>query len=139
MSLEAISIVLNHSRALGTSKVVLMGLAWHTGKDRVEGCYPSQQTLADYANCSTRQVRRCLNELVELGELHIVTNGSFRYGSNASTNLYTVILDCPEWCDKTYNHNFTMSDEQDTQGISSGHVGQVMRTSKAGQADIHVL
>jgi hypothetical protein len=139
MSLAAIGIVLNHSSAVGTAKLVLMGIAWHTGKDRLEGCYPSQQTLADYANCSTRQVRRCLSELVELEELHIVTNGSHRYGSNASTNLYTMILDCPEWCDKSNNHNFVLDYEEDTQGTSSGHLRQVNRTSEAGQADIRVL
>jgi hypothetical protein len=139
MSLAAIGIVLNHSAAVGTSKLVLMGIAWHTGKERLEGCYPSQQTLAEYANCSTRQVRRCLSELVEMEELHMVSNGSHRYGSNASTNLYTIILDCPDWCDKTNNHNFVLDYEADTGDTSSGHPGQVMRTSEAGQADTHDL
>lgn len=127
LSIQEIGIVLNHSRAVGTAKMVLMGIAWHTGKDRLAGCYPSQQTLADYANCSTRQVRRCLDELVSLGELHVISNGSYRRGSIASTNLYTVILDCPDWCDKSMNHTFLddlenvmnrtlVADEQDIQG-----------------------
>jgi hypothetical protein len=143
MSIQEIGIVLNHSQALGTTKMVLMGIAWHTGKDRLLGCYPSQQTLAAYANCSTRQVRRCLDELVALDELHIIINGSFRRGSNAATNLYTIILDCPDYCDKSMNHTFLgdalMEDEADICDTSSGHLGQVKRTSGAGQADISVL
>lgn len=127
LSIQQIGIVLNHSRAMGTTKMVLMGIAWHIGKDPLAGCYPSQQTLADYANCSTRQVRRCIDELVGLDELHVISNGSYRRGSIASTNLYTVILDCPDWCDKSMNHSFLdeavdvmnrtlVAVEQDTQG-----------------------
>ena len=125
MSIQEMGLVLNHSRALGTAKVVLLGIAWHTGKDRLAGCYPSQQTLADYANCSVRQVRRCLDELVALDELHVISNGSFRRGSIASTNLYTIILDCPDWCDKSMNHSF-LNEAAD----------EMMRTSVALEQDI---
>ena len=125
MSIQEMGIVLNHSRALGTAKVVLLGIAWHTGKDRLAGCYPSQQTLADYANCSVRQVRRCLDELMALDELHVISNGSFRRGSIASTNLYTILLDCPDWCDKSMNHTF----------LDDGPL-EMMRTSGAVEQDI---
>lgn len=106
MSMAVIGIVLNHSQAVGTARNVLLGIAWHTGKDRLAGAYPSQSTLAHYAGVSARQVRRCINELVDLGELHVISNGSYRNGSVASTNLYTILLDCPECCDKSMNHNF---------------------------------
>lgn len=143
MSIQEMGIVLNHSAALGTTKMVLLGIAWHTGKDRLLGCYPSQQTLALYANCSTRQVRRCIDELVGMDELHVITNGSFRRGSNAATNLYTIILDCPDYCDKSMNHTFLgdalMGDDADICDTSSGHSRHVKRTLKAGQADIDVL
>lgn len=122
MSVEALSLGLNHSAAKGTTKMVLMGIAWHTQEDRLAGCWPSQQTLANYANCSTRQVRRCLIELEELGEIQVLTSGSSRYGSNAATNLYTLLLDCPEYCDNSYSHRRILDYEQDTQGTSIGHI-----------------
>ena len=139
MSIEAMSLVLNHSAAKGTTKLVLLGIAWHTGEDRLAGCWPSQQTLANYANCTPRQVRRCLNELIDLGEINSLTYGSARYGSNASTNLYQMFIDCPENCDMTYSHRRIVSDDADTEGTSGGHIRQVMRTRKADDADTNDL
>jgi len=64
MSLEAMSAVLHHSKAAGTTKLVLMGIAWHLGDDPEDGAWPSQETLARYSNTSTRQVRRPLADLM---------------------------------------------------------------------------
>lgn len=60
------SVVLNHSKASGVDKLVLLGIANHAGDG---GAFPSLETLARYANASERTVRRSLRHLEELGEL----------------------------------------------------------------------
>ncbi len=69
MSAEAMSAVLHHSPATGTAKVVLLAIAWHTNDNPELGCYPSQETLAKYANAAVRTIRRALQELVSNGEI----------------------------------------------------------------------
>lgn len=96
MSIEAMSVVLHHSKAHGTTKLVALGIANHQGDG---GAYPSRATLAKYANCSDRQVSRAIQELLELGEITVNVQG----GTNG-TNVYTVTVSCPELCDGTINH-----------------------------------
>jgi hypothetical protein len=88
MSIEAVSLVLNQSRATGRAKLVLLGIANHLGD---QGAWPSIATLARYANASERSVKRDLQELVELGELKIElqnapTNHQYK------TNLYWITI-----------------------------------------------
>ena len=64
MSVEAISLVLNHSKAKGTAKVVLIGIANHDGDG---GSWPSHETLARYAQVDERNVRDAIKKLVDLG------------------------------------------------------------------------
>lgn len=104
MSTQEMTAVLHHSRATGTDKVVLMGIAYHMGKDGLNGCWPSQGTLAEYANVSVRQVRRSIDHLVELGELEVEIHGAWMKGSQAQTNVYYLANLCPDWCDGTLNH-----------------------------------
>lgn len=104
MSIEAISATLAHSKAKGTTKLVLMGLAWHTGDDYEVGCWPSQTTLAKYANCSERQVRRALVELHETGEIEMLHHGGAGFNSERRSNRYWVRIECPESCDNTLQH-----------------------------------
>lgn len=115
MSSLDLTSVLVHSRAIGTTKVVLMGIAFHTGKDRSLGCYPSQETLAAYAGVSTRQVRRSIDQLVELGELTVDVRASWKRGNMWYTNLYFINELCTDSCEM-HQH--------------------VMRTSMADSADI---
>jgi len=96
--------VLHHSRSVGTARVVLMGIAYHMGKDGLNGCWPAQTTLAAYANVSVRQVRRAIDHLVEIGELEVDVRGSWRKGSLGQTNVYFIPELCPDWCDGTLNH-----------------------------------
>ena len=103
MSAEAMSAVLHHSPATGTAKVVLLAIAWHTNDNPELGCYPSQETLAKYANTSARTVRRALNDLELMGEIEIVRHGGVASGSSPS-NRYFIRTDCPEWCDNTLWH-----------------------------------
>jgi hypothetical protein len=88
MSIEAVSLVLNQSKATGRAKLVLLGIANHLGD---QGAWPSIATLARYANASERSVKRDLQELVELGELKVElqnapTNHQYK------TNLYWITI-----------------------------------------------
>jgi len=88
MSIEAVSLVLNNSKATGRAKLVLLGIANHLGD---QGAWPSISTLARYANASERSVKRDIQELIELGELKVElqnapTNHQYK------TNLYWITI-----------------------------------------------
>ena len=88
MSLEKMVDVLYRSKASPRAKLVLLGIANHQGD---MGAYPAIATLARYANCSERSVKRDIQELVDLGELKREKNAS-PMGSRYKTNLYWVIV-----------------------------------------------
>lgn len=103
MSIEALSMVLNHSQARGAAKLVLLGIANHLGPDADEGAWPSQERLARYANISDRAVRKSIKTLVELGELRVeVADGVSR--NQYKPNRYWIQLHCPEDCDGSMWH-----------------------------------
>jgi len=89
MSVEAISLVLNHSKATGRAKLVLIGIANHLGD---QGSWPSIATLARYSNASERSVKRDVKDLVELGELIVEVNAA-PIGGQYKTNLYWITID----------------------------------------------
>lgn len=99
MSSSDMTAVLVHSRAIGTAKIVLMGIAYHTGKDRSRGCWPSRNVLAAYAGVTIRQVSRALDQLVELGELCIDSGGSWKRGFGGKTNIYFLADLCSSSCE----------------------------------------
>jgi hypothetical protein len=103
MSIEALSMVMNHSKAAGSAKLVLLGIANHLGPDAHEGAWPSQRRLADYANMSERGVQKCVDKLVALGELSVqVASGHSR--SQYKPNLYWVTVKCSDDCDRSMGH-----------------------------------
>ena len=103
MSIEALSIVLNHSRATVSAKLVLLGIANHLGPDAWEGAWPSQRRLADYANITERGVQEAIKKLVELGELRVsVAAGNSR--NQYKPNLYWIDVECPDDCDRSMGH-----------------------------------
>jgi hypothetical protein len=103
VSVEALAVVLHHSRARGTAKLVLIGIANHEGDG---GSWPAVGTLATYANVSRVNVQRSLTALEKLGEVHRATQD----GGTRSTpdwdrpNLYRVLVKCPPNCDHTTAH-----------------------------------
>lgn len=104
MSVESLAIALHHSRAQGTARLVLIGIANHDGDN---GAWPSLSTLAKYAGgVAERTVTRALRELEQLGEIRTMKNA----GGLASTrpdqrpNLYHFLLRCPNGCDRTSAH-----------------------------------
>ena len=113
MSIEALSMVLNHSKARGAAKIVLLGIANHLGPDAHEGAWPSQERLAAYANVSDRGVRKAVTNLIELGELRVaVADGHSR--DQYKPNRYWITLECPPDCDGSMWHRRV--ELSDTQG-----------------------
>lgn len=103
MSIEALSMVLNHSQAKGAAKIVLLGIANHLGPDAHEGAWPSQERLASYANITDRAVRKSVKTLVDLGELRVeVADGVSR--NQYKPNRYWIQVSCPPDCDGSMWH-----------------------------------
>jgi hypothetical protein len=97
------AIVLHHSRARGTDKVILLGIANHEGDG---GAWPRMSTLAKYANVNTRNARAAVERLVRAGEVaRFVQQGGPRdMPDDERPNRYEVLLSCPAWCDRTTRH-----------------------------------
>jgi hypothetical protein len=88
MSIEAVALVLNQSKATGRAKLVLLGIANHLGD---QGAWPAISTLARYANASERSVKRDIQELIDLGELRVeLQNAPTK--SQYKTNLYWITI-----------------------------------------------
>jgi len=109
MSIEALTIALHHSKAKGSAKIVLLGIANHYHHDDHRGAWPSQDTLARYANISDRGVRKCIDDLVALGEISVDTHGGVSSSRN-KPNRYWITLSCPEECDGTMAHRPKVED-----------------------------
>jgi hypothetical protein len=94
VSVESVALVLNHSRATGRDKLVLVGIANHDGDG---GAWPSIETLARYANASERSVQRSIANLVELGELEVDRNAGGRatFHGGRRPNLYRILVGRP--------------------------------------------
>lgn len=103
MSVEAMALVLHHSSATGTAKLVLLGIANHEGDG---GSWPSVATLSRYANADERTVQRAITSLVEAGELSrkVQEGGDRRTRGDRRTNLYRILVECPPECDHTSRH-----------------------------------
>jgi len=91
MSIEQVARALPIQGLQPTTKLVLIGLANHDGDG---GCWPSLATLARYAGCTTRTVRRCLRELEQAGLISTVANrgGTHRTPNDRRPNLYMLHL-----------------------------------------------
>jgi hypothetical protein len=100
MSAEAVTVVLHHSRAEGTAKLVLWGIANHHSD---AGAWPSIATLAKYAAVSERRVQQIIRELANLGEIYIDDQGGLGQGQY-KTNRYHILIQCPSDCDGSLNH-----------------------------------
>lgn len=100
------AVVLNHSRARGTAKLVLLGIANHDGDG---GSYPSVERLAVYAGVAERNVQKALNQLVSSGELviEVQQGGDRETPAGRRTNRYLLRVACPPWCDHSTQHRDT--------------------------------
>lgn len=97
------AVVLHHSKASGTRKLVLLGIANHQGDG---GAWPGIDKLATYANVNPRNVQRAIEWLVGKGELRV----SYQQGGDRDTpdhrrpNRYDVLVECPGDCDRSTQH-----------------------------------
>jgi Helix-turn-helix domain len=80
LSVQAISWVLDYSRAKLADRLVLISIANHARKDGT-GAWPSIQGIAEEAHVSRRQAQRSVRALIELGELAI-EEGAGRRGTH---------------------------------------------------------
>ncbi|MDF2826880.1 MAG: hypothetical protein K0R01_163 [Mycobacterium sp.] len=105
------AIALHHSRAKGTARLVLLGIANHDGDG---GAWPTVKTLAKYAACSVSQVQRNVAELERLGEIKrfIQAGGDHNCAPHDRPNRYHFLLQCPHDCDRTKNHRTRNSDQR---------------------------
>lgn len=103
MSVEQLALVLNHAKAKGTAKVVLIGIANHDGDG---GAWPSITTLARYANVSRSNVQEAIARLVRDGLLLVEyqEGGDLRTPRSERPNRYHILVTCPEQCDRTAQH-----------------------------------
>lgn len=103
MSVESLAIVLHHSTARGTDKVVLVGIANHDGDG---GSWPAKVTLAKYANVSVSSVERSLRTLESAGEIrrHINDGGTRATPFYERPNRYEILVTCPADCDRSTAH-----------------------------------
>lgn len=119
MSVESLAGVLHHSRAKGTAKLVLVGIANHDGDG---GAWPTIATLAKYANVTERNVQKSIDKLVSLGELavHLQAGGTLDASDHTRPNRYDVLVSCPPWCDRTTQHRDTRQSRQShLRGVAS--------------------
>jgi len=100
MSAKALSMVIHHSQASSTARHVLTIIAWFDGDS---GSWPSQDTIAEKTGLSTRTVKRCISELLELQEIDVIANDGGSSGGRRS-NRYVIMLECPESCDGSFAH-----------------------------------
>lgn len=105
MSVESMSVVLHHSRAKGTTKLLLLGVANHDGDG---GAWPTVAKLAIYLNVHPRNVQRAVERAEALGELSVELQRGGTLVSHASDwerpNRYVLTVDCPEGCAGGVHH-----------------------------------
>ena len=94
MSVRVQSLVREHSRATGNTRIVLLKIADNCDASGTNA-WPSIEQLARYCRCSESTVKRAIRELKELGELEVVVNGGGgkRAGTRYATNLYRLVIE----------------------------------------------
>ena len=117
MSIEAIAAVLHHSKASGSAKLILLGIANHQGD---AGAWPAVSTLARYANITVRQAQKQIRVLEESGEVKIDYQAP---EMTKHTNRYWVTVRCPKECDGSTAHRVNSTtgggELYDTPGVNS--------------------
>jgi Helix-turn-helix domain len=119
MSIQAMALVMSHSRSQGNARLVLLSIANHDGEN---GSYPSKETIGREANIAPRTVQRMIPGLVELGEVEVIeqggklvdwTTGKLRE-RKYQPNLYRILLCCPSDCDGSTNHRIVAGGSEET-------------------------
>ncbi len=129
MSIESIAACLHHSRASGSDKLVLLGIANHDGDG---GAWPSITTLAKYANISERSVQTCIQKLINMGEIvcHVNKGGNADTRGDRRPNRYEILVRCPKQCDGSTKHRV----KQDAERGEAQRTNGVKPTTERGEA-----
>jgi hypothetical protein len=129
MSIESIAACLHHSRASGSDKLVLLGIANHDGDG---GAWPSVTTLAKYANISERSVQTCIQKLINMGEIvcHVNKGGNAETRGDRRPNRYEILVRCPNQCDGSTKHRV----KQDAERGEAQRTNGVKPTTQRGEA-----
>lgn len=92
MSVESVAHVLHNSKATGTAKVIIIGIANHDGDG---GSWPNVETLAKYANVSKRNASAAIRRLEEMGEIVVHRNagGTYHTPADRRPNLYEITVE----------------------------------------------
>lgn len=100
------AIALHHSRAKGTTKLILVGIANHDGDG---GAMPSMRTLAKYGGCDIRTARKHVERLEGWGEIRRHVQGATLpyLEDGEQPNRYDFLLMCPAHCDRSAHHRDT--------------------------------
>lgn len=116
-------IALHHSRAKGSARTVLIGIANHDGDG---GAMPAMATLAKYAGVDVRQARKLVRRLEDLGEIRThVQAGTLDYlDDHEQPNRYDFVLVCPSWCDRSSRHRDTRRYDARPLWTTPGRPGQ---------------
>lgn len=77
MSVQALSWVLNESKATLGSRLVLLSIANHADAKGMNS-WPAVPVIAEEARISERQVQNCLRNLERLGELKIIRGEGYK-------------------------------------------------------------
>lgn len=129
MSLESMAIAMNHSRATGTARLVLMGIASHNGDG---GAWPAIASLKRYAGgVDKRNIQRAIEKLEELGEIRrlVQAGGTAETRDDRRPNRYLFLLKCPSYCDGSSQHRdrrkplVTLVFEDETDGVATAPSG----------------
>lgn len=145
MSIESMVAALHHSKAKGTAKLVLLGIANHCGDG---GAFPAMATLARYAGVDIKNARNAVRKLEELGEVRTFEHGGKLPDrpNNYQPNRYEVLVKCPVYCDGTMNHRDIrkpLLDVETSSGVSARTVsfssGDLQRVARASAPDKPVL
>jgi hypothetical protein len=100
------AIALHHSKAKGSAKLILVGIANHDGD---AGAMVGMPRLATYGGVDVRQARKLVRRLEALGEIRThVQAGTLSYlDDHEQPNRYDFLLACPVWCDRSKQHRDT--------------------------------
>lgn len=109
MSVQAMTWVIEESKASGNALVVALMIANHAHADGT-GAHPFIATLARESRCSERTVQRSIDELVELGELRIDRNDG-----PGGANVLTLLMGG----DKLTPRQIDGGDTHDTPGVTN--------------------
>lgn len=91
MSFKALTWVMESSASEGSDRLVMFVLAEAMNKhgdDRDETCWPSKATIAGKARLSERTVQRCIQNLIDLGELASQPHPDWQGRADRRPNVY---------------------------------------------------